>query len=80
MNNLVSAVDAFHTLWFPLKSGHHLKINLRQQYEETYTSLWRSLLMTGKIDEALIAAEQGLAQTLRSWRGTWETCQVPKRK
>ena len=30
----------------------------------TYTWLWRSLLRDGKIDEALVAADQGRAQTL----------------
>ena len=49
-----------------LKREDHSKIKFRQQHEETYTALWRSLLMIGKIDEALLfAAEQGLAQTLQ---------------
>ena len=48
-----------------MKCEDHWKINFRQQHEETYTALWRSLLIIGKIDEALLfAAEQGLAQTL----------------
>ena len=48
-----------------MKYEDHWKINFRQQHEETYTALWSSLLMIGKIDEALLfAAEQGLAQTL----------------
>ena len=63
VDNFVSAVDAFHTLR-SLKSVDDWKIKFRQRYEETYTALWRSLLMIGKIDEALFAAEQGLAQTL----------------
>ncbi|XP_044169003.1 tetratricopeptide repeat protein 28-like [Acropora millepora] len=39
-------------------------MKFRQQYEMTYTSLWRSLLRIGKINEALVAADQGRAQTL----------------
>ncbi|XP_044168972.1 tetratricopeptide repeat protein 28-like [Acropora millepora] len=39
-------------------------MKFREQYEMTYTSLWRSLLRIGKINEALVAADQGRAQTL----------------
>ena len=35
-NNLVSSVDAFHTLRSLLKSEDHSKINFREQHEETY--------------------------------------------
>ena len=48
-----------------MKCEDQKKINFRQQHEETYAALWRSLLVIGKIDEALLfAAEQGLAQSL----------------
>ena len=57
VNNFVSGVGAFDTLRSLLKCEDHWKINLRQQHEEAYTALWRSLLMIGKIDEALFAAE-----------------------
>ncbi|XP_044169000.1 tetratricopeptide repeat protein 28-like [Acropora millepora] len=39
-------------------------MKFREQYEMTYNSLWRSLLRIGKINEALVAADQGRAQTL----------------
>ncbi|XP_044173450.1 tetratricopeptide repeat protein 28-like [Acropora millepora] len=39
-------------------------MKFRDLREETYTSLWRSLLRIGKINEALVAADQGRAQTL----------------
>ena len=64
MNNFVSAEDALNTLRSHLKSEADKKIKFCQRHEETYIALWRSLLMIGKIDEALFAAEQGLAQTL----------------
>ncbi|XP_015751780.1 PREDICTED: uncharacterized protein LOC107331683 [Acropora digitifera] len=64
VNNFVSAVDVFNSLRSLLKSKDVWKINFRQQHEETYAALWKSLLMVGKIEEALFAAEQGLAQTL----------------
>ena len=60
----VSAVDAFNSLRSLLKSNDSWKIKFREQHETTYTALWRSLLRTGKFDEALFAAEQGRAQTL----------------
>jgi len=41
--NFVSAVDALDPLRSLLKSEHHWKINFRQNREETYTALWRSL-------------------------------------
>ena len=64
MNNFVSAVDAFDTLKSLLKSEDHWKINFHQQHEETYTVSLSSLLLIGKIDEALFVAEQRLGQTL----------------
>ena len=60
----VSAVDVFNTLRSLLKSEGNWKIKFRDLREMTYTSLWRSLLRIGKINEALIAADQGRAQTL----------------
>ncbi|KAK2562539.1 hypothetical protein P5673_014216 [Acropora cervicornis] len=39
-------------------------MSFREQYEKTYTALWRSLLNIGKTDEALFAADQGRAKTL----------------
>lgn len=62
-----------------LKCEDHWKINFRQQHEETYTALWRSLLIIGKIDEALLfAAEQGHAQTLSdNWLIQYELAPRP---
>ena len=60
----VSAVEVFNTLRSLLKSNDDLKISFREQYEKVYTSLWKSLLRIGKIEEALFVAEQGRAQTL----------------
>ena len=62
--NFVFAVDVLNTLRSLLKSEGNLKMKFRDRYEMTYTSLWKSLLKTGKINEALLAADQGRAQTL----------------
>ncbi|KAK2549233.1 hypothetical protein P5673_030340 [Acropora cervicornis] len=40
------------------------KINFRELHEDTYFMLWTSLLISRKVNEALLAAEQGRAQTL----------------
>ena len=41
------------------------KMSLRNFHQYAYVSLWRSLLMQGKIMEALLSAEQGRAQALK---------------
>ena len=41
------------------------KITLRDQHTTSYTRLWRLLLMQGKVEEALLCAEQGRAQGLK---------------
>ncbi|XP_044168970.1 tetratricopeptide repeat protein 28-like [Acropora millepora] len=64
VGNFVSAVDVWNTLRSLLKSECNWKMKFREQHEMTYTSLWRSLLRIGKINEALVAADQGRAQTL----------------
>ena len=64
MVNFVSAAEVFNTLRSLLKNEDDLKMSFREQYEKTYTALWRSLLKIGKIDEALLAADRGRAQTL----------------
>ena len=64
VDNFVSAVNAFNYLRSLLKSKDNWKIKYRDLHEKTYTGLWRSLLRTGKVDEAVLAAEQGRAQTL----------------
>ena len=64
VGNFVSAVDVLNTLRSLLKSEFNWKMKFRDLHEMTYTSLWRSLLRIGKINEALVAADQGRAQTL----------------
>ena len=64
VGNFVSAVDVWNTLRSLLMCECNWKMKFREQYEMTYTSLWRSLLKIGKINEALVAADQGRAQTL----------------
>ena len=64
MDNFVSALGVYNTLKSLLKSEDNWKIKFRERYETTYTSLWRSLLKIGKINEALFAADHGGAQTL----------------
>ena len=41
------------------------KISLRDQYQTTYTALWRLLLAEGNVKGALFSAEQGRAQGLK---------------
>ena len=64
VGNFVSAVDVWNTLRSLLKSEGNWKIKFRDLHEVTYTSLWRSLIRIGKINEALVAADKGRAQTL----------------
>ena len=64
VSNFVSAVDVWNILRSLLKSEGSWKMKFRDLHEATYTSLWRSLLRIGKINEALVAADQGRAQTL----------------
>ncbi|XP_067034132.1 tetratricopeptide repeat protein 28-like [Acropora muricata] len=64
VGNFVSALDVYNTLRSLLKSEGIWKMKFRDQHEMTYTSLWRSLLRIGKINDALVAADQGRAQTL----------------
>ena len=64
VGNFVSALNVFYYLRSLLKSKDNWKIKYRKQLETTYTALWKSLLVIGKVDEALFAAEQGRAQAL----------------
>ena len=64
MENSVCAVEALNAVRSGLQSKHDWKINFRELYDETYTCLWTSLLRINKVNEALLAAEQGRAQTL----------------
>ena len=47
-----------------LKSKDEWKISFRHSLRASYTTLWRTLLMNGEIEEALYAAEKGRAQAL----------------
>ena len=59
-----SSVGALNDVRARLQFKDELKISLRQQYENSYTALWSTLLKQGKVMDALIACEQGRAQAL----------------
>ena len=63
-DNFGCAVEAFNAVRACLKSKDDWKIIFRELYEKTNTFLWMSLLRLQKLDEALLAAEGGRAQTL----------------
>ena len=58
------ALEAFNAVRSCLKCKDDWKINFRELYETTYTGLWKSWLRMEKLDEALLAADEGRAQTL----------------
>ena len=64
LDNFVSAVTVFNALRSLLKWEDDWKINFRDLHDHVYTSISRSFLRIGKIDDALFAAEQGRAQSL----------------
>ena len=64
VGKFVSAVGMWNSLRSLLKSEGTWKMKFRDLHEMTYTFLRMSLLRIGKINEALIAADQGRAQTL----------------
>ncbi|XP_044167671.1 tetratricopeptide repeat protein 28-like [Acropora millepora] len=59
-----SAVDVWNTLRSLLKSEGNWKMTFRDLNDMAYASLSMSLLRIGKINEALVAADQGRAQAL----------------
>ena len=63
-DNFGCSVEAFNAVRSCLKSKDDWKIKFRELYETTYSGLWKSLLRIQKLDEALLAAERGRAQTL----------------
>ena len=63
-DKLSCALEAFNAVRSCLKSKDDWKINFRELHEATYTSLWKTLLIIERLDEALLAAERGRAQTL----------------
>ncbi|XP_015749394.1 PREDICTED: tetratricopeptide repeat protein 28-like [Acropora digitifera] len=64
LDNFAFAVDAFNSLRSQLKSKDDWKMKFRELHEAAYTALWMSLLKIEKVEEALVAAENGGAQTL----------------
>ena len=58
------ALQTFNAMRSCLKSKDDWKINFRELYEVAYIGLWKSLLRIEKLDEALLAAERGQAETL----------------
>ena len=62
--NFLCSVKALNTLRCLMKSKDDWKINFRELHDNTYAALWKCLLKLGKVNDALLAAEQGRAQTL----------------
>ncbi|XP_067028300.1 tetratricopeptide repeat protein 28-like [Acropora muricata] len=62
--NFLCSVKALNTLRCLMKSKDDWKINFRELHDNTYAALWECLLQLGKVNDALLAAEQGRAQTL----------------
>ena len=62
--NFLCSVKALNTLRCLMKSKDDWKINFRELHDNTYAALWKCLLQLGKVNDALLAAEQGRAQTL----------------
>ncbi|XP_044177348.1 tetratricopeptide repeat protein 28-like, partial [Acropora millepora] len=63
-DNFGCSLEAFNAVRSCLKSKDEWKIKFRELYETTFSGLWKSLLRIQKLDEALLAAERGRAQTL----------------
>ena len=69
--SLDEALQYFRSSVGMLNSGRALlqaqddwKISLRDKHQHAHKHLWQTLIKTNKIDEALLAAEQGRAQAL----------------
>ena len=61
---LQSSVRVFNKLQSRLQRKDEWKIGLRNKFKLSYTSLWKILLKQDKVEEALLAAEEGRAQAL----------------
>lgn len=59
-----SSVRIFNSGRALLQAKDDWKISLRDKYQHAHRALWRTLLKTSNIEEALLAAEQGRAQSL----------------
>ena len=64
LENYQKSVKVFNQLRSLLQSEDKWKIGLRNEYNHAYTGLCRVLLKQEKIGEALVAAEEGRAQSL----------------
>ena len=64
LENYQKSVKVFNQLRSLLQSEDKWKIGLRNEYNHAYTGLFRVLLKQEKIGEALVAAEEGRAQSL----------------
>ncbi|KAL9954923.1 hypothetical protein ACROYT_G042509 [Oculina patagonica] len=59
-----SSVKLFNDVRALLQSEDAWKISFRNQFQQAYTSLWRTLVRISRYDEALCVADQGRAQAL----------------
>ena len=64
LENYQTSVEVFNQMRSLLQSEDKWKIGFRNECNYAYTGLCRVLLKQGKIDEALVAAEEGRAQSL----------------
>ena len=64
LENYQKSVKVFNQMRSLLQSEDKWKIGLRNEYNHAYTGLCRVLLKQEKIGEALVAAEEGRAQSL----------------
>ena len=64
LKNYQKSVEVFNQMRGLLQSEDKWKIGFRNEYNHAYTGLCRVLLKQGKIDEALVAVEEGRAQSL----------------
>ena len=64
LENYQTSVKVFNEMRSLLQSEDQWKIGFRNECNHAYTGLWRVLLKQEKIGEALVAAEEGRAQSL----------------
>ena len=64
LENYQTSVKVFNEIRSLLQSKDQWKIGFRNECNHAYTGLWRVLLKKEKLTEALVAAEEGRAQSL----------------
>ena len=64
LENYQTSVKVFNEMRSLLQSEDQWKIGFRNEFNQAYTGLWRVLLKQEKLTEALVAAEEGRAQSL----------------